>query len=110
MDFTGSHGPEEHTSLLLRRASHLQVQNKEHELPASHLSTARLAPDAPARLPHPLLPLRLVSGGAGFLCPPHALTSFSGMLTMAKVDPSASQLSLLLFQDISEEDKKKHLP
>lgn len=36
--------------------------------------------------------------------------NFSGVLTMAKVDSSFSQYSLLLFQDISKVDKKKHLP
>lgn len=40
----------------------------------------------------------------------HALTSFSGVLTMAKVDSCSLHMSMLLFQDISEVDNKKHIP
>lgn len=57
----------------------------------------------------PSIPAEAGVRWAALLYDASALTSFSGVLTMARVDPSVSQKSLLFFQDNSEVDNKKHL-
>ena len=63
------------------------------------------------KLPHQLDSTHWCRGrGCCFSLPFHGLTSFSGVLTMANVDPFSLQKFMLLFQDNSDLDKKKHLP
>lgn len=113
MDFTNSCEPEEHTIPTAREKS---LPFSDSEQRAWALSQPPLHPSPP---PHPCStnpaappspPTEADVGRTASLYPSNALTNFSGVLTMAKVDSSFSQYSLLLFQDISKVDKKKHLP
>lgn len=69
--------------------------------PPSPCCTSHIAPPSP-------LPEAAV-GWATLLYHPNILTNFSGVSTMAKVDPSVLQKSLLLFQESSKGDNEKHL-
>ena len=69
------------------------------------------SPAPQIKLPHQLDSTHWCRGrGCCFSLPFHGLTSFSGVLTMANVDPFSLQKFMLLFQDNSDLDKKKHLP
>lgn len=89
--------------------THLTAVEKSLPPPGSASPLSILHPTRPCstnQIVPPTPPTEAGVGRAAFLHRSNALTSFSGVSTMAKVDPLALQDSTLLFQGNSDMDKK----